>query len=74
MPDVVRLRYIGAQPVFSAVLGRDVEPDCIIDVPGVAEEHDDCYIIDPGTDQVRAWPKTQWRNETVKRTRKTTEE
>lgn len=72
MPDVARLRFIGPEPVHVAVLGRQVDPDCVVDVPGSVEELDDCYVIDPGGDgQARAWPKSMWKDETVtKRARK----
>jgi hypothetical protein len=67
MPDVVRLRYLGAEPVAVAVLGREVEPDCLLDFGGkVLDEQDDCYVIETGNPpEVRAWPKSRWANETT---------
>lgn len=67
MPDLVRLRFLGTTPVTVPLLGRDVEPDCIVDVPGrVSEEQDDCLLIESGNPpDVRAWPKSLWRNETI---------
>jgi len=67
MPDVVRLRYLGADTVTVAVLGREVEPDCLLDFPGVVvEEQDDCYLIELGNPpETRAWPKSRWRDETT---------
>lgn len=69
MPDVVRLRYVGAGPVLVPAIGQQVEPDHLVEVPGqllaVAEDADH-YLIESGNPaQVRAWPKSLWRNETA---------
>jgi len=74
MPDLVRLRYIGAAPVTVPVLGQTVEPDCIVDFPGRivteppegAKWLDDAIHIESGNPpEVRAWPKSLWADETV---------
>lgn len=74
MPDVVRLRYIGAAPVTVPMLGREVEPDCIVDFPGKvittapegAAWGDDAIHIESGNPpDVRAWPSSLWRDETI---------
>lgn len=40
MPDVVRLRYVGALPVTVPALGREVEPEHLVEFPGrVLTEH-----------------------------------
>jgi hypothetical protein len=67
MPDVVRLRYLGTHTVTVAVLGREVEPDCLLDFAGkLVDEQDDCYVIESGNPpETRAWPKTSWRDETT---------
>lgn len=68
MPDIVRLRYVGANPASVPALGLEVEPDHIYEVPGkvLAEQpHDDATLIESGNPpQVRAWPTSLWRNET----------
>jgi hypothetical protein len=68
MPDLVRLRYVGDNPVTVAVLGRSVEPDHLLDFAGaLVEESDDCYLIEVGNPpELRAWPKTLWLDETMK--------
>ena len=77
MPDIVRLRYIGAVPVNvpSIVHGPDgVAPDTIVEFPGKVLTGppagvvwlDDAIHIEAGNPpEVRAWPKSLWRNETV---------
>lgn len=69
MPDIVRLRYTGPDSVTIAVLGRQVDPDCIVDFPGkVLDEQDDSYLIETGNPpETRAWPKSRWRDETATR-------
>lgn len=68
MPDICRLRYVGATAVTVPALGREVEPDCIVDVPGriitdgVPDGAD--YFLAEVNGQVRAWPTSVWRNET----------
>lgn len=66
MPDILRLRYLGAETVSVAVLGKEVEPDCVIDFPGrLIDEGDDHYLIESGNPgETRAWPKSRWANET----------
>lgn len=67
MPDILRLRYVGAAPVAVPVLGRDVEPDCIVEVPGRIVEGGaaDCFLAETGNPpEVRAWPTSLWRDET----------
>lgn len=82
MPDILRLRYIGAAPVSVPVLGKDVAPDHLVEVPGRIVTHDadgkpithaaDCFLAEIGNPpQLRAWPLSQWRDETpVKKTAK----
>lgn len=69
MPSTVRLRYVGAQTAAVPALGREVEPDSLVEFPGVhldVDEDADHYLIESGNPpQPRAWPKSQWRNETV---------
>lgn len=69
MPDILRLRYVGAAPVAVPVLGRDVEPDCIVEVPGrIVTDVDhaaDCFLAETGNPpELRAWPTSLWRDET----------
>lgn len=67
MPDIVRLRYLGADTVAVSVLGKEVEPDCLVDFPGhVLEDNADHYLIETGNPpEKRAWPKSRWRDETA---------
>ena len=76
MPDIVRLRYLGADTVAVSVLGKEVEPDCLVDFPGqVLEDNDDHYLIETGNPpELRAWPKSRWRDETGIKTAKTPKE
>lgn len=78
MPDIVRLRYRGHQPVTVAALEKAVEPDTLIEFPGrVLTEPpegevwlDDAIHIESGNPpEVRAWPKSQWADETPAPTR-----
>jgi len=76
--DMCRLRYVGEAPVAVPVLGREVDPDCIVDFAGrvltdpkelkergLAEPADDCFLVEVGNPpQVRAFPTSLWRNET----------
>jgi hypothetical protein len=76
MPDIVRLRFIGAVPVNVPSIAHGpegVEPDSIVEFPGrvVTEPPegvtwlDDAIHIDSGNPpEVRAWPKSLWRDET----------
>lgn len=72
MPDILRLRYVGAAPVSVPVLGKEVEPDHLVEVPGRIVEGgaDDCFLAEVGNPlQLRAWPTSMWRDETpVKKT------
>jgi hypothetical protein len=72
MPDILRLRYIGAAPATVPALGKTVEPDHLVEVPGrlVDGGADDCFLAETGNPpQLRAWPLSTWRNETpVKKT------
>jgi len=78
MPDVVRLRYLGAEAVSVPVIGKQVEPDCIVDFPGVVlEDNEDHYLIETGNPpEQRSWAKFRWCNETVakKASKKTDDE
>ena len=81
MPDIVRLRYVGAGPVSVPVLGREVKPEELVEIPGrvltevipdgadkpvpVPEDADYILIESGNPAQRRAWPKSLWRNETV---------
>lgn len=80
MPDIVRLRYVGAGTVTVPAIGKEVKADCIVDFPGkVLTEHPKEHPDDParpvpeGADfiliesggQVRAWQTSLWRNETT---------
>lgn len=67
MPDIVRLRYVGAAPVSVPAIGQEVEPDHLVEFPGkvVAEETDYVLISSGNPPQERAWPTSLWRNETA---------
>lgn len=77
MPDIVRLRYIGAAPVNvpAIVHGEDgVAPDTIVEFGGRVLDKapdgvvfaDDAIHIESGNPpEVRAWPKSLWRDETA---------
>lgn len=69
MPDIVRLRYVGANPATVPTLGREVEPDHLVEFPGRIlpdQPSEDAVLIESGNpSQVRAWPKSLWRNETA---------
>ncbi len=85
MPDIVRLRYVGAAPAAVPSLACEVKPDRIYELPGkVLTEHippgadkpepvdeaADHYLIESGNPpQVQAWPKSMWRNETAKKSK-----
>lgn len=80
MPDIVRLRYVGAGTVDVPAIGqKEVKSDCVVDFPGkVLTEHpaegpddkprpvaeDADYVLVESGGQVRAWQKSLWRNET----------
>lgn len=75
MPDILRLRYVGAAPVAVPALGREVQPDCVYEVPGriVTTDADgkpiehaaDCFLAETGNPPtLRAWPTSVWRDET----------
>lgn len=69
MPDILRLRYVGPAPAQIPILGREVEPDCIVEVPGrivTDQPHAaDCFLAEVGNPpQTRAWPLSLWRDET----------
>lgn len=78
MPDVMRLRYIGATTINVPVLGRDVEPDTVIDIParqvtdpgelrelGLVAPLADCLLVMLGNPpEVRTFPTSLWRDET----------
>lgn len=75
MPDILRLRYVGAAPASVPVLGKTVEPDHLVEVPGRIVTHDangdpiehaaDCFLAEIGNPpQLRAWPLSLWRDET----------
>lgn len=72
--DTVRLRFIGPDTRTVPTLGREVEPDTLVEFPGkVLTEApegevwlDDAIHIESGNPpQVRAWPTSLWRNETT---------
>lgn len=73
MPDILRLRYVGAAPVSVPVLGKEVEPDHLVEVPGRIVEGGaaDCFLAELGNPpQIRAFPLSMWRDETpVKKTK-----
>ena len=66
MPDILRMRYLGIETASVPVIGKEVEPDCLVDFPGaVIEDNEDHYLIESGNPpELRAWPKSRWRNET----------
>lgn len=78
MPDVVRLRYLGNEKRAIPALGREVEPEQIVDVPGrvltAAEDFKAHGVTPPGDDaiavelgnppEVRLFPLSTWRDET----------
>lgn len=86
MPDVVRLRYVDGRkrgPVHLAVLGREVEPDCIVDFAGrvISSEEDwervgldeaahaDAVVVELGNPpEVRVFPRSDWADETPAKT------
>lgn len=76
MPDIVRLRYVGAAPVSVPAIGQDVEPDHIVEFPGkvLADEADYTLIESGNPAQERAWPTSLWRNETPVATGKKSKE
>jgi hypothetical protein len=77
MPDIVRLRYIGVVPVNVPAIAHDPEgvaPDSLVEFPGRVLDDtpqgavwlDDAIYIESGNPpQVRAWPTSLWRDETV---------
>lgn len=89
MPDVLRLRFLGESEALIPALGRTVEPEQLVDVPGrllsTAEQceefgvtlpPDDALLIAVGNPvEVRAFPTSLWRDETpVARTKTTAKE
>jgi hypothetical protein len=73
MPDIVRLRYVGAAAINVPAIahGEDgVQPDTIVEFGGkivdVEGGADDAIHIESGNPpEVRAWPKSLWRDETA---------
>lgn len=80
MPDILRLRYLGAAPALVPALGRTVEPEHLYEVPGriVTDlpHADDCFLALVGNpEQLRSWPISMWADETpAKITTKTPKE
>jgi len=82
MPDVLRLRYVGAHPVTVPLVGREVQPEELIEVPGRAVNDADLkeHKVSPSSDaflalagnppQVLAFPLTSWSDETPAKTKK----
>lgn len=80
MPDIVRLRYVGALPMSVPAIGQEVEPEHLVEFPGkvlvelpadgphdarpVPEDADYVLIESGNPPLVRAWQKSLWRNET----------
>lgn len=66
MPDIVRLRYVGALPTTVPAIGQEVEPDHIVEFPGkvLADETEFVLVVSGNPPQERAWPTSLWRNET----------
>lgn len=77
MPDIVRLRYIGSAPASVPAIGREVEPDHIVEFAGRVlgeQPTDEAVLIESGNPpQVRAWPASLWRNETAVASKKSKE-
>ena len=73
MPPTCRLRYVGALPTLVAPVGREVQPDQIVEFIGQVvdpEEHepdDAIYTVMGNPPRVVAWPLSQWRDETPAR-------
>lgn len=77
MPDLLRLRFLGDQARTVPVVGRAVEPEELVDVPGriaTAEDLKAAGVNPPGDDalavllgnppEVRLFPLSMWRDET----------
>ncbi len=68
----VSLRYLGAHRALVTPLGREVEPEELVTFPGrlaTAEETAGqpagaVYAVSGNPPTLRAWPESQWRNET----------
>lgn len=78
MPDIVRLRFVGPAPVAVPAIGREVDPDCVVDLPGriltdpaeikalgLELPAADCFLAELGNPpRVSAFPTSTWRDET----------
>lgn len=87
MPNVLRLRFLGPTEALIPVVGRVVEPEELVDVPGrvladpeelkefgVAAPPDDALLAAVGNPaEIRAFPHSLWRDETPAATKKTKE-
>lgn len=76
--NMVRLRFVGPAPVAVPALGREIEPDSIVEMPGwiltdpdematlgVAPPAADCFLAVLGNPpRVSAFPTSMWRDET----------
>ncbi len=57
MPDIVRLRYVGALPTSVPALGQEVEPDLIYEFPGKVLTHHPKNRPDDKDEQLRPVPE-----------------
>lgn len=78
MPDVLRVRYLGNETVSIPLAGREVEPDCVFELPAKLTEWadgetppDDAAVVDFGNPPQRvALPHSLYRVETPAKPRK----
>ncbi|MEU9946927.1 hypothetical protein [Streptomyces sp. NPDC047939] len=57
---MARVRYIGAEPVTVPELGKQVQPDDLVEVP---DDRYEGYVCQPLTWKSVDEPKTDWRGE-----------
>jgi hypothetical protein len=70
--DTVRLRYLGEHRALVTPLGREVEPEELVTIPGrmatseetAGQPADSLYIVSGNPPVLRAWAESLWRNET----------
>lgn len=87
MPNVLRLRFLGQTEALIPVVGREIAPEELVDVPGriladpeelkefgVSMPPADAFLVAVGNPvEVRAFPHSLWRDETPVAAKKTKE-
>lgn len=72
MPDILRVRYLGGATASIPLAGRDVDPDCVFDLPGrVVEDQEDAdhVLVEVGNPpERRTLPRALYKLERAPKT------